>query len=353
MTFPVIPVPNANTAGFIDPVTLTTYQDFYSIPYPWRGLDTQIVHIAPNGNVTHLNGPGAGQEGVVLSMQLQGEQHLPFDQVIMESAFQMGSTITRTNYPQRLINLRIQIGGTINGFQYNTYSYQLADNRWWSGQDETQDGWLGIYTRFTGWRWIPVRPFKTVDTAQKMAPEAFQNNQAIWDINWVSERPYYTRTSLFKTWSAGAGLTKRAKDGMFSGSLILANQADMPSYVQYIVNGAGNAEVQDNNSSTMVKLPILFASDGPALVDTDPQERTLTASNDPIDNIFYEFLRSSTILNFLLSNVAAQGEPWWERGYVRFLNAIPPQTVATLNVAHSNPNATITAVVQQRYKRSR
>jgi hypothetical protein len=351
MTSPVLPIPNANTAGYIDPVTLSTYQDFYSIPIPWRGLDTTVVHIAPNGNITHLNGPGAGQEGVVLSMQLQGEQHLPFEQVIMESAFQMGSTITRTNYPQRLINLRVQIGGTINGFQYNEYSYQLCDNRWWAGQDETQDGWLGIYTRFTGWRWIPVRPFKTVDTAQKMDPVAYRNNQAIWDINWVSERPYYTRMSLFKTWSAGSSV--KGANGLYSGSLILANQADMPSYVEYIINGAGDAQVQDNNSSIMIPLPPLFASDGPALCDTDPQERTLTAANDPIDNIFYQYLRSSSVLTFLLSNESTLGEPWWQRGYVRFTNAIPPQTVATLRVAHSNPAATITAVVQQRYKRSR
>jgi hypothetical protein len=123
--------------------------------------------------------------------------------------------------------------------------------------------------------------------------------------------------------------------------------------VQYIVNGSGQAEVQDNNSGIMVPLPTLFTSDGPGLVDTDPQERTLVAANDPIDNVFFQLLRSSTVLNFLLSNVGAEGEPWWQRGYVRFLNAIPPQTVATLNVAHTNANASITAVVQQRYKRSR
>lgn len=351
MTSPILPVPLANTAGWIDPVTLGTYHNFYSIPYPWQGLDTTIVHIAPNGNVTHLNGPGAGQEGVVLSLLLQGEQHLPFEQVIMESAFQWGSTIERTNYPQRMINMRIQIGGTLNGFQYNTYTYQLADNRWWSGQDETQDGWLGIYTRFTGWRWIPVRPFKTVDTPQKMDPVAQKNNMAIWDINWVSPRPYYTRTSLFKTWSA-ANATKGA-NGLYNGSLKLANQGDMNTYVEYLINGAGNAYVQDNNSSEMVPLPPLFAADGPGLVDSDPQERTLTAANDPIDTLFFQFLRSSTVLNFLLSNVSDQGEPWWQRGYVRFVHAIPPQTVTTLNVAHSNPHATITAIVRQRYKRSR
>jgi hypothetical protein len=351
MTYPILPVPNNNTAGFINDATIATYQDFFSIPQPWRGLDTTMVHLAPNGNITHLSGAGRGLEGITLGETLQGEQHLPLEQVISESAFEWGSTIERTNYPQRLINLRVTVGGTINGWPYSTYQYQLVDNRWWDGQDETQDGWLGVYTRFTGWRWIPVRPLKTVDTAQKSDAVMYGNNFAVWDINWVCQRPYYTRASLFKTWSAQG--SRQASNGMYYGSLILANQADMQTYVQYLINGAGTCAVQDNNSSTLVVLPPIIDTDGPCLCDTDPQARQLTAANDPVDTLFYQYLQSSTVLKFLLSNVAGDGEPWWERGYVRFTNSIPPRTVSTLNLQHSNPNATITAIVTQRYKRSR
>jgi hypothetical protein len=337
-----------NTASYITPDQLAArYANFYSVPYQIRGLETTIVHIAPNTNVTHLAGPNAGQEGAVLAQMLQGEQHLPFEQVVSESAFQWGATIERTNYPKRLINFRLCIGGFPG---CTTYQYQLADNRWWSGQDETQDGWLGVYTRFTGMRWIRVRPYKTVDTAQKQDPVAYGNNFAIWDVSWMCEIPYYTRPTLYRTWTAQGS---PFNGSYYTGSVAIANQGDMQSYVQYIVNGHGSAIVQDNNSTNMVALPPIFASDGPCLVDTDPQNRALTAASDPIDNEFFKLIRSSSVLNFLLSNVGDLGEPWWERGYTRFVYTVPPQTVVKFNVAHSNPNATITVLVTQRYKRSR
>jgi hypothetical protein len=353
MSAPTLPIPNANTAKYLTPAQLVNYENFYAVPYPIQGLATTVVHLAPNGNVTHLAGPNAGQEGSILAQMLQGEQQLPFEQVISESAFQWGATIERTNYPKRLINFRICIGGFPG---CTTYQYQLADNRWWAGQDETTNGWLGVFTRFTGMRWIPVRPYKTVDTAQKQDPVAYGNNFAIWDVSWICEIPYYTRPSLYATWTAKNSpktVSLEFLEGLHTGSITLANQGDMWSYVQYIINGSGTCQVQDNNSSTMVTLPPIFDSDGPCLVDTDPQNRTLTASNDPVDDLFYQYLQSSSVLSFLLSNVADQGEPWWQRGYVRFVYLVPPQTVVSFNVAHTNPDATVTVLLQQRYKRSR
>jgi hypothetical protein len=232
------------------------------------------------------------------------------------------------------------------------YQYLLCDNRWWEGQDETQDGWLGIYTRWGGWRWIPVRPFKTVDTTQRLDPQAFRNNAAMWDITWVCQRPYYTQPTTFGVWSA-QGTTKN-KAGYFTGTITLANQGDMQTYVQYLINGVGLCQVQDNNSSTMVTLPKLFATDGPGLVDSDPMERTLTAANDAFDTSFYDKQRSSNLLNFFLThNKANSNEQWWQRGYVRFVHTVPPQTIVQFNVAAQDPNASITVMLTQRFKRSR
>ena len=345
MTAPISPIPLGNTAQYMPAEILATYGNFYEIPRAIQGLDTTVIHIAPNGNVTHLTGPGAGQEGVYIVEMLQGEQQLPFEQVITESAFMWGAVIERTNYRQRLINFRVAIYGP------TTYQYQLCDNRWWQGQDETQDGWLGVFTRFTGWRWIPVRPMKTVDTSQKMDPVAYGNNLAIWDVDWICQRPWYSKPAVFKTWTANG--SPRDASGHYYGTVVLANQGDMQTYAEYLITGAGTATVQDNNSATMVALPPILASDGPCLCDTDPQNRTLTAANDPVDNLFYQYLRSSSVLNFLLSNLGEAGEPWWQRGYVRFIYTVPPQTVVQFSVAHTNPNATITVMLTQRFKRSR
>lgn len=345
MTAPANPIPLVNTAQYLTPTQLAMLENFNALPYAVQGRDTQIVHLAPNGNVTHLHGTGMGQEGVALYQQLQGEQHLPFDQVLSESAFQWGATIERTIYPKRVLNLRVAIFGR------TAYQYALCDNRWWDGQDETRDGWIGIRSRYTGWRWIPVRPMKTVDTPQRSDPIAYGNFFAIWDVNLVCQRPWYSRPALHATWTA-AGSPQ--KNGQYYGSVTLANQADMPTYVQYLIGGSGNkVAVQDNNTTTMVALPPVFDSDGPCLVDTDPQNRTLVASADPVDTLFYKYLQSSTVLSFLLSNIAVQGEPWWRRGYTRFVGSVPPRTSVTFNVAHDNPAGTITAILTQRFKRSR
>lgn len=345
MTAPINPVPLGNTAQYMDANTLAGYQDFYSVPRPLQGLDTTVFYLAPNGDLTHLSGSNAGQEGVWLYQNLQGEHQLPFTQVITESAFQWGSTIQRTNYDQRLINLRVMIKAPTE------YEYMLCDNRWWEGQDETQDGWLGIYNRWGGCRWIPVRPFRTVDTTQQMSPNAYGNNGAIWDITWVCQRPYFTQPTVFDTWTA-QGVTKN-KAGYYTGTITLANQADMQTYIQYLINGSGTAMVQDNNSSTMVTLPVLYDTDGPGLVDTDPQERTLTAANDAFDADYYNLAQASNVLNFFLTNNNTSAEHWWQRGYTRFVYNVPPETIVQFNVAHTNPNATITAMLTQRFKRSR
>jgi hypothetical protein len=344
MTAPIDPVPLGNTAQYMGPDRLAQYQNFSSLPLSLRGLDITIIHVATNGNITHLSGPNAGREGVYLAQMLQGEQQLPFSQVVIESAFQWGASIQRTNYDKRLINLRVAVYGR------STYEYQIADNRWWDGQDETKDGWLGVFTRFGGWRWIPVRPYQTVSTGQPMDPTAYANNFAIWDITWISQRPYYTKPAVHTTWSARGAI--KDKDGFHKGVVVLANQGDMQTYAQYIINGHGMCQVQDNNSNKMVALPEIYETDGPCLCDTDPMERTLTAAGDAFDDDYYKIARASNILSFFLTGNQLDTH-WWQRGYIRFVYNIPPQTVHQFNVAHTNPNATITVMLQQRFKRSR
>jgi len=112
--------------------------------------------------------------------------------------------------------------------------------------------------------------------------------------------------------------------------------------------------VQDNNSTNMVTLPELFASDGQGLCDTDPLHKTLIAENDPFDVGFYNLLSASGILSFFLTGQqAAASESWWLRGYVRFLYSVAPHSVVQLHVMHNNPNAQIVAQLPQRYKRGR
>jgi hypothetical protein len=263
----------------------------------------------------------------------------------------LGGLIDRVNYLIRRINFRVFIGSP----GMNNVMYRMCEDRWWAGQDEVTGGWFGVFTRITGWRWIQVFPAKTVDTAQKRDPVAYDNNCAVWDIDWIAVIPYYSKPSInTMPWQAvNAGAADA--NGFYHGVLAVPNRADMQSYVKFLVTGdnAGTCIVQDNNSGRMVTLPPIFRTDGDVLVDTDPIHKTLVAQNDPQPNEFYAINSASGLLDFFLQgNTTAAHEALWLRGYVRFLYNTPPYSVAQLHVMHTNPGAQIVAQLPQRFKRS-
>lgn len=335
------------TARYITPAEITTYRTIEDLPERLAAQQTMVIFIDPDGNVTHLNGPLAGQEGVRLGPTVQGDRFLPAHQVVTESAWQMGATVERQVYDKRMINCRITIGGE----NFSNYTYRISEDRWWRGMPVDRPGWWGEFTRYSGWRFTAVYLNQECQTAQRMDPVAFGNNMATYDITFVAPLPYYSKPATFKTWHASSPLTADS-DGFFTGTIPLANRGDMDSHVQYMITGSGVCQVQDNNSDTMIELPELFDTDGTVLVNTDPTQRTMISSNDPVDNEFYKLIRASKILNFFLGNVASSGEPVWQRKYLRFVNVIPPQTVSHLRVRHTNSAATITAIVPQHYSRS-
>lgn len=342
-----------NTAQRVTEADLIKYSSFERFPPHLRSDDITMIYIDPHGNTFHLAGPHAGLEGVVLHQNIQGDYHLPFEQVITESAYQLGATIERQVITKRVIDFRIYIGRP----GMNWMTYLMCEDRWWAGQVIDKPGWFGVFTRFSGWRWIQVWPMKTVDTAQKQSPMAYGNNAAAWDIQWIAPRAYYSKPARYKAWRAvESGEPKKDPDDgrtYYYGKVALANDGDMPTNVTYLIEGAGHFKVQDNADPRMVSGPEIFDTDGLVMVDTDPMERTITATNDAHDNVFFKMARSARLFKFLLGGFGDRGEDIWERKYMRFMYQIPPKTTVTLSVQHTNPAAVITPVVPQRFQRSR
>jgi hypothetical protein len=364
LTGPKVSLPNIIQNGnFPEAVTTTAHwPNSNQKPVPFeklsprlRSMGTQVVYISPQNQLFHLAGPNSGREGVSLATQLLGDQQWPFDVVLQESAYMMGASIERVNINKRMFNLGVTIGR--HNPPMTEYQYRMAEDHWWQGQDEQQDGWLGVWTRFSGWRWIPVRPDRTVQTAQKMDTTAFGNNVSTWDLTWIAARPYFTKPALISTWKAKNSPTQPnpnfGGDDLHTGTIHLANRGDLPSYVSFIVSSPGEAWVQDNDSERMVKLPYTQKSDGPYLCDTEPGNRTLTASTDPVDRLLYDVIRQSKILDFFLHETGALGLPLQLRFNDRFMYSVPPRTAVALTVQHSKSNGSITAILPQRYKRSR
>lgn len=355
MTAPInrYPIGGYNTASRVTESDLIEYSSWGRIPPYLRSEDTKMIYIDPYGNVTHLNGPHAGKEGVAMHQNLQGEQHYPIEQVLTESAFQLGATRERVNILKRVIDFRIFVGRP----GMNNLQYRLAEDRWWAGQHENLPGWFGVFTRFSGWRWIQVWPMKTVDTAQKYDATMYGNNAAIWDVQWVAPRPFYCKPARYKAWYASESSEPKVDpdDGKtyYYGTVAISNTGDLESYVEYLVEGEGFCKVQDGDSPRMVSSPELFASDGVIHINTDPIERTIVAEHDAHDNLFYKIARSAGIFKFLLGGFGERGQDVWERKLMRFMYAVPPHSTVSFDVQHTNPNAIITPIVSQRFKRSR
>jgi hypothetical protein len=366
VTFPQGSTSTAYLPELVEPVS------FMQLPPPVRGMMTKVVYLSPDlTRMFNLAGPAKGREGVRLASQLQGDQQWPFKQVLVNSPYIFGATIDRQNIPEREFDLGVIIGSQTPPM--TEYQYRLAEDHWWACQDEANDGWLGVYTRYSGWRWIPVRPHETVKSPQKMDSTAFGNNASQWDITWLAARPYFTKPALYKTFqSINAGRPRSAPQGggilsgvievideilgvgvFYWGTLPIANRSDLPSYATFLVSSPGQAIVQDNDSTRLVTLPNTQASVGTYMCDTEPSKRTLTAANDPTDNLIYDIIRQSQILDFFLSGIANQGLPLQLTWNGKFMFAIPPQTVVNLTVGHSDPNGAIVAIVPQRFKRSR
>lgn len=340
-------------AQYISPELLATYETMEDLPYRLQGMETKMVFIGyTSGNLYHLTGPLGGQEGTRLYQNIQGDYHFPFEQVVIKSAWQFGEIIQRTNYLARRINLRVVIGAP----GMNNITYRACEDRWWTDQDETMGGFFGVFTRYSGWRWTRVWPEKTIDTTTKMDPVAYDNNMAIWDINWLAPQPNFFKPAINSIPWVAASSGAPDSDGFYHGVISVPNWGQLASNVQYLLTGdpSGRCYLQDNNSSRYVELPEIFRTDGQVLVDTDPTQKTLVSQNDPVDNEFYSILRSAGLLNFFLgvSNAEAS-QALWLREYVRFMYSVPAQDVVHLHVMHNNPDAQIVAKMPQRFKRSR
>jgi hypothetical protein len=339
-------------ATFLTPNVLATYQTIEDVPYVLQAMETVMMYISWTGNVYHLNGPNAGLEGVVFFENLAGEHHLFFEQVTVEGAYQFGGFITRQNYLMRRINFRVFIGRP----GMNNIAYRMCEDRWWTDQDEVNGGWLGVFTRFSGWRWIRVFPAKTVESTQKRDPVAYDNNQAVWDIDWLAPSPMYSKPAVTSDNGVASQAGPADADGFYHGIIAIPNRADMANYVRYLITGAnsGTCIVQDNNSTNMVTLPPIETTDGDVLVDTNPIVKPIIAQNDPADDNFFALNNAAQVLGFFLqgATIPAQSATWL-RGYIRFLYVTPPNSVVQLHVMHNNPNAQIAAQMPLWYKRSR
>lgn len=323
--------------------------EWRTLPARLKAEATRWVYIGPDGSWWDLEGRDAGKQGVRLAQELQGAYHLPFEQLLTEAAYQVGATYERSNITKRVINLGV-VAGARNGRKLTSDAYRHIEANWWNAWPHDTPGWLGCHTRFGGWRWASVQLAKAVDTSMKIDPVAMQNNVQKWDMQIMGVNPWYAKRTLVETWTAHAQTV--AQNGFDEETISIANRGHLPTCPLFLYSGPGRAWVQDGMTDRLVALPTLSAADKYGLVDTDPAHRTLTGAVDPVDNIFYQYIRSSKVLDFFLHDIEALGLPLWRRANgIRFTSPIPPRTVANLKVRHDHAGGTVTVMLPQRFVR--
>lgn len=325
------------------------YQDWRIVPRHLRQETMRWVYLGPDGSHWDLAGRHEGRQGARMVNELGGH-HLPFEHLLSESAYQIGATYERTNYLKRITRMGVVLGGA----QYTSSAYTMIEDMWWNAWPEEAPGWLGGKTMLGGWRWHQVRLAKTVESPMKKDPRYAGNNVMVWDMDLLGCQPWYAKRMLVEKWTANAAVV--AEQGFDEHVFSIANRGQMSVYPMFIYTPPGRAWVQDGMTNRLQELPLITAKDGYVLCDTDPSHRTLSASKDPVDELFYDllmdFIRQSRILNFFLHDLTSLELPVWRRQPgIRFTSQIPPHTVANLRVRHNTGGGTVICLMPQRFKR--
>lgn len=332
---------------------------------PWgrqlRGRQTKVAYLAPNARrLWNIGGDWAGKEGAVLAERLQGSMHLPFEQRYSAGAYMIGEELERTDYRKRVFHLGVILGPHINylarrRYPDNEFAYRMLEEKWWADWPEhyrSPAGFWGQFTRTHGWRWIRVRHGEANDQPLDLDPVAYGNNCQSWAMTIHGQFPFYSKRPFTRTWVNDDANAK--VNGYNHGVLPLPNRGDWDQWPKFIVEGAGEVSIGDGITDRMVPLPRIYPSDGMILVDTDPSKRTLTSSNDPVDNVFWQMIRNSEVLDYLIGDItnADSGVPVGRRmeGGIGFTSQIPAKSSAHVRVTHTNPAGKITAVLPQWYK---
>lgn len=349
-----------------------TGEEFYNLPLNLRGVETKIVYIGvihPISKTRHtftLLGGGKGKEGVTMGPVASGLMMPPFNQILSEGPYQIGAEPERVDWKSRPIQFQAQINPDVIPHGHNAivdtpFRYRMIEERWWGSWSADEDGYLGVWTRTHGWRWLKVRLAEAPNDPFTLDPVAFGNNFMEWTMNIVATQPFWSKPTIQKEWQNDedtSTLWDLIEDilneyipglDVGEGTIVIPNRGDIGVYPQFLVSSPGKCWIQE--ADRWVELPLFTPQDGWVLVNTDPNKMPLVGQFDPVDPLFMKILRNSQILDLLLGDIINSTLPVWRRMDDRFseVSKIGPRTQARIKVRHSNSRGKVICLMPQRY----
>jgi hypothetical protein len=370
--------------------------DFYRISTLLQGLGTRIVYVGvPDPDIGgqrrwwELHGKFAGAQGLMCAPEFAGLMHAPFDLKLESGAYQLGASWQRTDWEPKTMSMGVLVQVGVG--PANSFDYRRLEQMWWNSWDTDNDGYLGVFTRTHGWRFIQVRLANASKTTFAIDPDTTGSGGFMqWDMDIVALYPFFGKIPIEQTWTnttatstnwneivdtidniltqlvadlgpAVAGSSQILADILpqrYVGTNVftIANKGTVPTYAKYLVSSPGIAWLQNgwnaDGSPQMLQLPLLTADDGYIMVDTDPDARAITCTTDPVDPLFMQILQNSSLVEILLSPEINSTEPIWQQFKFTFTEAaqIPPRSVANLTAWHSQDGGTVTCIMPQYFK---
>ena len=189
----------------LTPFTGPPDYDFWRLDKRLRSTEMRVVYVGvpdPDNDGKRrwwdLAGGVGGKQGLDLAPHATGFMHTPFASIFSEGPYMIGAAYERTDYRKREMNIGVMVG---NSYAPDTsFRYRMLEQRWWASWSEKEDGWLGVFTRTHGWRWLRVRLAEAPKTAFDLDPAAFENNFMQWDMTIVATQPYWSKRIEKVTW---------------------------------------------------------------------------------------------------------------------------------------------------------
>ncbi len=380
-----------NSPGIVQGPSTTIFEN---IGEPLLNMATKVVFWGVDGSFWNLAGNYAGREGLTLAPKISGFMHTPFTSIFSEGPYQIGAYYERTDYKKRLINLGVQVN--TDTIPADSWTYRRLEQAWGHAWSPSQTGYLGCYTRQSGWRWLMVQLAEEPKTPLEYDPIQAGKDDGFmqWDMQIVACQPFWSKKIQVQEWQnneptistpweviesllaglvtyvegviqaginlflgdvlVGSGGTLQPGVDVAEGYISIWNNGDFAAWPKFLVSAPGRAWIQDGIGGPMIPMPLLTAADGPLLVDTDPTARTLTCATDPQDPIFMQILSNSEIFDILFNNLVTADEPVWKRGEVHFSTPTPVSSTApaTFKVYHSDPTGSITCFMPQAFDKA-
>lgn len=314
---------------------------------------TKIVWVGPNLKWWDLAGNLRGRQGVILTNEVTGVGLAPWEHKFSEGPYIAGAQLERTDIRKRIITFGVHLNPNSNRLDKRLYSssfkYRSLEREWWASFSREQFGYLGFWTRYTGWRWIKcILNSDSSSGSHALDPVAFKNNGAKYNMSLVAVDPYFYKPPLFRTWNNSLD---QMVDGWGKGQITVANRGTVDCSPLYLVSAPGQARIGDG-PDRLVDMPETSTADKYYMVDTNENVRTVSGAVDPVDNPFYRFIVQSGLGNFFMHDLKSQGKPLWRRwkNPVEFDYKVAPESAVTVNVQHDYPSASITMIMPQRYE---